>query len=198
MDSITGKKKDSQIFYKFSSFLNPGLIYQYDFKDMKHVVFKETKVNGLDGVTDKVVVEQVFFESKDGTRVPMYIVHRKDVELDGDNTTLLYGYGGFNISVLPYFSPTWMTFVLHMKGVLCIANIRGGGEYGESWYHGGRLQQKQNVFDDFKYAAKWLIKHRYTKASKLGINGGSNGGLLVGACVNQAPELFGCAIADVG
>jgi prolyl oligopeptidase len=128
----------------------------------------------------------------------MYIVHKSGAVLDGTNPTLLYGYGGFNISVTPSFSVSWVTFMQHMNGVMAVANIRGGGEYGEKWCNEGKLNSKQNVFDDFQWAAKWLIGNKYTTPAKLCINGGSNGGLLVGACINQAPELYGCAVADVG
>ena len=147
---------------------------------------------------DELETNQIFYESKDGTKIPMFLVHKKGLKLDGNNTTLLYGYGGFNISIEPYFSARWMTFVQHLDGVVAIANLRGGGEYGEEWYNAGRLKNKQNVFDDFQYAAKWLVSQNYTTPKKLVINGGSNGGLLVGACVTQAPGLFGAAVADVG
>ncbi|TPX63319.1 hypothetical protein SpCBS45565_g06684 [Spizellomyces sp. 'palustris'] len=197
--SLTGRKEDKEIFYSFSSFTTPGMIYRFDFRTLKHSVFKETQA-------DILQTKQIFYTSKDGTKVPMYIISRKDTPLDGNNVTLLYGYGGFNVSILPSFAVTWTsifivmdTFVQHMKGVVAVANIRGGGEYGqEKWYDQGKRDKKQNVFDDFQAAAKWLVENKYTNPKKLGINGGSNGGLLVGACLNQAPELFGCGIADVG
>jgi len=143
-------------------------------------------------------VKQVFYNSKDGTKIPMFLISKKNIKHDGNNPTLLYGYGGFNISITPAFSVNWLTIVECLNGVVAVANIRGGGEYGQEWYNQGKLKQKQNVFDDFQWAAKYLISENITKPSKLAINGGSNGGLLVAACANQAPELFGCAIADVG
>ena len=195
--NMTGRREDSELFYSFSSFITPGSIYRFDFKTLSHKVFKQVAVNGL--ASDLLDTKQVFYTSKDGTKVPMYIISRKDAKLDGNNVTLLYGYGGFNISVTPYFSATWINFIQRMKGIVVVANIRGGGEYGEEkWYKQGKLGNKQNVFDDFQCAAKYLIDRGYTRPEKLAINGGSNGGLLVGACVNQAPKLFGCAIADVG
>ncbi|KAJ3151501.1 hypothetical protein HDU89_001944 [Geranomyces variabilis] len=194
--SISGRKEDKELFYSFSSFITPGSIYRFDFASGKETLFRETKVTGLKA--DLLETRQVFYESKDGTKVPMYIICRKDAPKDGSNVTMLYGYGGFNISVTPSFAVTWLTFIMHMKGVVAVANIRGGGEYGQKWYEAGRLKVKQNVFDDFQAAAKWLVKDGYTKPEKLAINGGSNGGLLVGACINQAPELFGCGVAEVG
>ncbi|KAJ3186931.1 hypothetical protein HDU85_006968 [Gaertneriomyces sp. JEL0708] len=195
--SMAGRKEDTEVFYSFSSFTTPGSIIRFDFKNMQHAVYREAKVNGLKA--DLLQTKQVFFTSKDGTRVPMYIISRNDTVLDGNNPTMLYGYGGFDISITPSFAVTWLTFIQHMKGVVAVANIRGGGEYGqEQWYDQGKLGKKQNVFDDFQYAAKWLIENNYTSSKKLAINGGSNGGLLVGACVTQAPELFAAGVAEVG
>ncbi|KAJ3280149.1 hypothetical protein HK104_000871 [Borealophlyctis nickersoniae] len=195
--SMSGRKEDKELFYSFSSFTTPGMIYRFDFATMTHSVFRQTKVNGLKA--DILQTQQVFYTSKDGTRVPMYIISRKDTKLDGNNPTMLYGYGGFNHSVTPTFAVTWLTFIQHMKGIVAVANIRGGGEYGEEkWYKEGKLTKKQNVFDDFQWAAKHLIAEKYTSPAKLAINGGSNGGLLVGACLNQAPELFAAGVAEVG
>ncbi|KAJ3012419.1 hypothetical protein HKX48_006288 [Thoreauomyces humboldtii] len=194
--SVSGRKEDREIFYSFSSFITPGSIYRFDLGTMKHSTYRQTEVKGLQA--DLLETRQVFYESKDGTKVPMYIIARKDAPKDGSNVTLLYGYGGFNISITPAFSVTWLTFVQKMNGVVAVANIRGGGEYGQDWYDAGKLKNKQNVFDDFQHAAKYLVKEKWTSPAKLALNGGSNGGLLVGACLNQAPELFGCGIAEVG
>ena len=188
------KRKDSIAYYTYTSYLNPQEIHQIDTKTGKtSLVFKPT----LSFDASKYISRQVWYNSKDGTSIPMMISHKKDLVLNGKNPTLLYGYGGFDISITPSFGngpAVWM----ELGGVYAVANLRGGGEFGKTWYDAGRLQNKQNVFDDFIAAAEWLIAHEYTTASKLVIEGGSNGGLLVGACVNQRPELFAVAIPHVG
>ncbi|KAK9768596.1 hypothetical protein K7432_000658 [Basidiobolus ranarum] len=199
--SLSTRRQFDELFFSFASFLNPGIIYRYSFskevdEEQRLSVFRTTKVSGFD--SDEFVTEQIFYESKDGTKIPMFINHKKDLPMDGNNPTLLYGYGGFSISLSPMFSPSWIAFMKHFNGVVAIPNLRGGGEYGEEWHQAGTLAKKQNVFDDFQYAAKYLIEKKYTQPEKIAINGGSNGGLLVGACMNQAPELFGCGVADVG
>ncbi|TPX32467.1 hypothetical protein SmJEL517_g04487 [Synchytrium microbalum] len=201
--SMTCRKEGTDVFYQTTSYLTPGMITRFDSKTMTSSVFKTTKIAGYDASLYET--KQVWYESTGGVKVPMYIIARKGIKLDGSNPTLLYGqssgairYGGFNISILPSFSVTWLTFIQHMHGVVAVANLRGGAEFGEEWYKDGKLDKKQNVFDDFINAAKYLISEKYTNSSKLTINGGSNGGLLVGACTNQAPDIFGCSIADVG
>jgi len=196
VDSLTARETDNELFYSISSFINPGSVYRCDLRNSSCTELKKNVVKNYN--PEDYVVKQKFYPSKDGTSIPMYIVHRKGLELNGNNPTLLYGYGGFNISILPFFSPIWMTWIYHFNGIYVVANIRGGGEYGESWYEAGKLDNKQNVFDDFQWAAKYLVNLKYTSPENLCINGGSNGGLLVGTCINQAPELFGCAVADVG
>ncbi|HEU5059475.1 MAG TPA: prolyl oligopeptidase family serine peptidase [Kofleriaceae bacterium] len=189
-----GRKKHTETFYSYTSFTQPDTIYRYDIKSGKSEVFRAPKV-AFDG--SKYESVQVFVNSKDGTRVPMFITHKKGMALDGNNPTLLYGYGGFNVSMTPYFSVA-MAIWMDMGGVLAVPNLRGGGEYGEEWHLAGTRLKKQNVFDDFIAAAEWLIANRYTSSKRLAIMGGSNGGLLVGACMTQRPDLFGAAIPAVG
>lgn len=196
--SITGRKQDSEMYLKLTSFLNPGVIYRYQFIDDILSVHQKTQLNVENFNMDDYETKQVFYPSKDGTKIPMFITMSKQVSLDGENPTLLYGYGGFNVPLTPMFSPTWLAFIKYFGGIAAIANIRGGGEFGEDWHKSGSLLNKQNCFDDFQEAARYLSDNKYTSSAKLAINGGSNGGLLIGACVNQAPELFGCALADVG
>ncbi len=192
--SVYGRKNESEVFYSFTSYTYPATIFKYDVATGETSEFKRPQVafNPNDFIT-----EQVFFESKDGTKVPMFITHRKDMELNGENPLFLYGYGGFNISLNPGFSVARIPF-LERGGIYVDVNLRGGGEYGESWHLAGTKLNKQNVFDDFIAAAEWLIANKYTNSEKLCINGGSNGGLLVGAVVNQRPELYKVAIAQVG
>ncbi|HEX7047159.1 MAG TPA: prolyl oligopeptidase family serine peptidase [Gammaproteobacteria bacterium] len=194
VSGFSGRMDDTETFFSFESFTNPGVIWSYDIATGKRKLFREIEVKAD---TSGWETKQVFFESKDGTRVPMFIVHRKGIELDGNNPTLLYGYGGFNVSLTPYFSVSRAVW-LEMGGVLAIANLRGGGEYGEAWHEAGTKLNKQNVFDDFIAAAEELIALGYTKPGRLAIQGGSNGGLLVGAVLNQRPELFGAALPAVG
>jgi prolyl oligopeptidase len=189
-----GKRWDAETFYSFTSFTTPGTIYRYDATTGESAVFRQPKV---DYDADAYEAKQVFYASKDGTRVPMFIVHKRGLVLDGANPTLLYGYGGFNISLSPSFSVSRVAW-LEMGGVYALANLRGGGEYGEDWHQAGTKLKKQNVFDDFIGAAEWLIANQYTSPAKLAIQGGSNGGLLVGACMTQRPDLFGAALPAVG
>jgi prolyl oligopeptidase len=189
-----GRREDRETFYTFGSFTYPGTIYRLDLKTGKSTVFRTPKVAFNPAGYD---VKQVFYASKDGTKVPMFLVHKKGIKLDGQNPTLLYGYGGFNVSLTPWFSVSSMVW-LEMGGVYAMANLRGGGEYGLEWYDAGRKDKKQNVFNDFNAAAEWLIAHNVTSTPKLAINGGSNGGLLVGACLTQRPDLFGAAVPEVG
>ncbi len=191
---FSGKKDESIGFYSFTSFTYPTTIYKYDFETKKSEIYSQPKV---DFNPEDYETKQVFYESLDGTKVPMFITHKKGLELDGTNPTMLYGYGGFNISILPSFSVYRMVF-LENNGVLAIPNIRGGGEYGRKWHDGGRLLNKQNVFDDFISAAEYLIDNKYTSKNKIAIEGRSNGGLLVGACMTQRPDLFKVALPGVG
>lgn len=189
-----GHRTDQETFYSFTSFTTPTTIYRYDIPARRSSIYRKPRV-AFDPAN--YVTRQVFYHSKDGTRVPMFITARKGVRLDGHNPTLLYGYGGFNISILPSFSPANLVW-MEMGGVYAVANIRGGGEYGEAWHEAGMKLHKQNVFDDFIAAAEWLIKNRYTTREKLAISGRSNGGLLIGAVMTQRPDLFGAALPGVG
>ncbi len=191
---ISGERKDDEMFYAFTSFLYPTTIFRYDFKTGATSVFKAP---AIDFDPSGYETKQVFYASKDGTRVPMFITHKKGLRLDGSNPTYLYGYGGFNISLTPAFSVAVLAW-LEMGGVYAVPNLRGGGEYGEEWHQAGMHDKKQNVFDDFIAAAEFLIAQGYTSTPKLAIAGGSNGGLLVGAAITQRPDLFGAALPAVG
>ncbi|MEM6580583.1 MAG: prolyl oligopeptidase family serine peptidase [Pseudomonadota bacterium] len=191
---FSGKIDDPETFFSFTSFDTPTTVNRLDVSTGEVSVFRRPDVP-FDA--SDYVVKQVFFESADGTRVPMFISHRKDVKLDGTNPTLLYGYGGFNQSLTPFFSITRFAW-MEMGGIYAVANLRGGGEYGRDWHQAGTKLNKQNTFDDFIAAAEYLIDEKYTTPSRLAILGGSNGGLLVGAVTNQRPDLFGAAIPDVG
>ena len=189
-----GKRKDKETFYSFTSFISPTTIYRYDPETGKSSIFKQPKV---DFDATKYETKQVFYNSKDGTRIPMFLTYKKGLKLAGQNPTLLYAYGGFDISLTPGFSIPTVVW-LEMGGVYAQPNLRGGGEYGEDWHLAGTKAKKQNVFDDFIAAAEWLIANKYTSTPKLAIRGGSNGGLLVGACLTQRPDLFGAALPLVG
>jgi prolyl oligopeptidase len=191
---FTGKRTDRETFYSFTSFTTPTEIFRYDFdKQASELLFKpKVKFNPSNYTT-----EQVFYQSADGTRVPMFISYKKGMKRDGQTPTYLYGYGGFDISSTPSFAPANLVW-MEMGGIYAVANLRGGGEYGEKWHEAGMLQTKQNVFDDFIAAAQYLIDKKFTSIPKLAIGGGSNGGLLVGACMTQRPDLFGAALPNVG
>ena len=189
-----GKQQDTETFYTFTSFTTPNTIYHYDMLTGISTLYRRPQV---DFQPDLYEIKQVFYPSKDGTKIPMFITHKKGLVLDGNNPTLLYAYGGFNVSLSPYFSVSNLVW-MEMGGVYAIANLRGGGEYGEEWHEAGMKLQKQNVFDDFIAAAEWLVSHQYTSGKKLAISGASNGGLLVGACMTQRPDLFAAALPAVG
>ncbi len=192
--SFSGKKDENIAFYSFESFTKPDVAYKYDFTSGKSEIFYQPKINFN---PDDFVTEQKFYISKDGTKIPMFIVHKKGIKLDGNNPCLLYGYGGFNVSLTPYFTPRRLVW-LENGGIYVVANLRGGGEYGEDWHQAGTKMNKQNVFDDCISAAEYLIDNKYTNPNKLALKGGSNGGLLVGAVINQRPDLFKVAIPEVG
>nr|KAG5701107.1 hypothetical protein BaRGS_002583 [Batillaria attramentaria] len=176
--------------------LDVGSIVGYSGRRKDKELFREITVKGFDA--SQFQIEQQFYKSKDGTKIPMFIVHKKDLKLDGSHPVILYGYGGFSISITPSFSPSRTVFLQHLGGVYAVANIRGGNEYGETWHKNGTLGNKQNGFDDFQAAAEHLIANKYTSPGKIAINGGSNGGLLVGASLNQRPDLFAAGVAQVG
>jgi prolyl oligopeptidase len=188
------KRGESETFYSFAGFTTPTTIYRLDMKTGQSTVFRQPK---LQFDPSDYETRQQFYTSRDGTKVPMFIVSKKGLKLDGANPTYLYGYGGFNISMTPGFSPANLAW-MEMGGVYVVANLRGGGEYGESWHEAGTRLKKQNVFDDFIGAAEWLVANKVTSPSKLAIGGGSNGGLLVGAAMTQRPDLFAAAIPQVG
>lgn len=189
-----GRRDETETFYVLTSFAIPGRIYHYDMKTGASKLFREPKVKFN---PDDYTTTQVFYPSKDGTKIPMFITHKKGIKLDGNNPTLLYGYGGFNISLTPVFSISKVVW-MEMGGVYAQPNIRGGGEYGKDWHRAAVKTKRQVAFDDFIAAAEWLIKNKYTRPEKLAIQGGSNGGLLVGACMTQRPELFGATLPAVG
>jgi len=191
---FSGDKDEKDAFYIFTSFTFPGAVYKYNVDTNKSSLYRAPKVNFN---PEDFVTEQVFYPSKDGTKIPMFLTYKKGLKKDGSNPVFLYAYGGFNISLNPSFSTFRIPF-LENGGIYAQANLRGGGEYGEEWHVAGTKMHKQNVFDDFISAAEYLIANKYTSKSKVAIVGGSNGGLLIGACVNQRPDLFKVAIPEVG
>jgi prolyl oligopeptidase len=192
--TISGEPDRSELFYSFTSFLYPATIYRYDVSTSQNTVFQKPNV---DFDPDRYETKQIFYASKDGTKVPMFIVNQKGLKFDGKNPVFLTGYGGFNISMTPSFAASYATWI-EKGGVFALPNLRGGGEYGREWHEAGIKEHKQNVFDDFISAAQALIDAKYTNAKKIAIVGGSNGGLLIGAALTQRPDLFGAAVAEVG
>lgn len=191
---FSAKRNEPLAFFSFSTFTAPTSIYKYDIKKNEVSLYKKPEIK-FD--SDAYETKQIFYTSKDGTKVPMFLTHKKGMKLDGNNPTLLYGYGGFNVSVTPAFSVSRAVF-MEQGGIYAVANIRGGGEYGKQWHKAGTQLQKQNVFDDFIAAAEYLIKEKYTSSEKLAIEGRSNGGLLIGAVMTQRPDLFKVALPGVG
>ncbi|MGD9723987.1 MAG: prolyl oligopeptidase family protein [Pirellulales bacterium] len=194
VDGFAGKRDDQETFYSFTSFTAPPTIYRYEIASGKSTVFRKPDV---DFDPADYTTEQVFYKSKDGTKIPMFISYKRGLKKDGQAPTYLYGYGGFNIAITPAFSVSNLVW-MEMGGIFAVPNLRGGGEYGEEWHKAGTRLIKQNVFDDFIAAAEWLISNQYTSTPKLAIGGGSNGGLLVGACMTQRPDLYGAALPAVG
>src|SRR3989441_2367401 len=191
---LTGERRDDEMFYAFTSFLYPTTIFRHDFTTGRSTIFKAPEI-AFDPSGYETV--QVFYHSTDGTRVPMFLTYRKGVKKDGSNPTYLYGYGGFNVNMTPGFAIGVLAW-LEMGGIYAQAVLRGGAEYGEEWHQAGMLDRKQNVFDDFIAAAEYLIAEGYTSTPKLAMGGGSNGGLLIGAVLNQRPDLVGAALPAVG
>ena len=192
---LSGRSDDAQVFYTYTSFNYPPTIFRYDVASGQSTVFRGVEIPGF--TADTYEVNQVFVTSKDGTKVPVFLTYKKGLPLNGQNPTLMYGYGGFNITTAPAFSALRVA-LLEQGFVYASVNLRGGAEYGEAWHLAGTKLRKQNVFDDFIAAAEWLIENKYTSTPKLAMTGGSNGGLLVGAVLNQRPDLFGVAIPQVG
>jgi prolyl oligopeptidase len=191
---FSGKRDDTDTFYTFTGFTTPPTIYHYDMITRESKLFRQPEV---DFNPEDYQTQQIFYSSKDGTQIPMFITHKKGITLDGNNPTYLYGYGGFNVSLTPSFSVSNLVW-MEMGGIYAVPNLRGGGEYGEAWHQAGMKDKKQNVFNDFIAAAEWLIENKYTSSHKLAIAGGSNGGLLVGACMTQRSDLFAAALPAVG
>ncbi|MBK9504681.1 MAG: S9 family peptidase [Bacteroidetes bacterium] len=191
---FVGERDDDEVFFSFTTFLSPADIYKYNIQSGKVDMYKKSEIQ-FDA--SKYTMKQVYYSSKDGTKIPMFVVHKKGMKMDGSNPCLLYGYGGFNISITPSFSISRIA-MLEQGFVYAVANIRGGGEYGEEWHKAAMFEKKQNVFDDFIAAGEYLIKEKYTSNTKLAIQGRSNGGLLVGACMTQRPDLFAVALPGVG
>ena len=193
VDGIYGEKSGNELFFNFESFIYPPTIYRYDFLNKKLDVIYQTRI---EADLSNIKLSQVFYESKDKTKVSMFIIYNKNIKLDGNNPLMLYGYGGFNVNMIPYFSFNIIPFI-NDGGIYTIPNLRGGGEYGEDWHKQGMLENKQNTFDDFISATEFLINNKYTNKNKIAIVGGSNGGLLVGACVTQRPDLFRVVLCKV-
>jgi len=189
-----GKRHETDTFYSYTSYTTPSTIYRYNMQTGESSLFRQPQ---LDFNPADYETQQIFYHSQDGTEVPMFISHKKGLKLDGQNPAILYGYGGFNVSLTPAFSPSTIVW-MELGGIYAVPNLRGGGEYGEDWHQAGMKLNKQNVFNDFIAAAEWLIAQNYTSSAKLAISGGSNGGLLVGACMTQRPELFAAALPAVG
>eukprot|EP01100_Stratorugosa_tubuloviscum_P004802 TRINITY_DN220_c0_g4_i2.p1 TRINITY_DN220_c0_g4~~TRINITY_DN220_c0_g4_i2.p1 ORF type:complete len:702 (+),score=236.14 TRINITY_DN220_c0_g4_i2:29-2134(+) len=196
VSELNCQRNDSEFYLKFISFLHPGTIFKYNILNREMQVFKDITIPGID--LNQFTTEQIFFLSKDGTKIPMFIVRKKEIEFNSNNPIFLYGYGGFSIPITPFFSCSNCIFAQDYNVILAFPNIRGGAEYGENWHTQAILEKKHNSFDDFCCAAEYLIENKYTNPTKISICGGSNGGFLVASCLNRRPELFGCGIVMVG